>query len=165
MGIRGIRSVLISMLGAAVLLTVGAAPASAVERVPVDFGPPQTFPAGQVCPFQVTLTAIEDDLVQTTLTRNTVLITGPLVLEVTNDETGESVIRDVSGPATITQTGETSITVLLGPSLVILFEGEDATGEVGAPGLFFQPRGVLVLRGFTVIRAVGPTENLCETLA
>ena len=81
------------------------------------FGPPQTFPAGQVCPFQVTLTAIEDDLVQTTLTRNTVLITGPLVLEVTNDETGESVIRDVSGPATITQTGETSITVLLAPVL------------------------------------------------
>ncbi len=160
MSVRRIRCVLISLLGALVMLTVGAAPASAASP------PSVTIPAGVVCPFQVTLTAVEfDDFMERTLPRNTVLTTfGALVVEVTNDETGESVVRDISGPATVTQTGETTVSVLLGPSLLILLEGDDATGKLGQ-GLFYQPRGLAVFRGFTLIRVVGPTENLCVTLA
>ncbi len=164
MGFRRIRCVLISLLGAVVMLTVGAAPASAVERVPVESGLPVTFAAGDVCPFQVTISEVEADLVQTTLPRDTVLISGTLVVRVTNDATGESVVRDVSGPVTITQTGETEVAVLAGPALLVLFEGDDATGKLGK-GLFYQPRGLAVFRGSVLIRVVGPTEDLCETLA
>ncbi len=162
MGSRLIRTVLVSLLGG-VMLTVGAAPASAgVIREPVPSGFPVTLPAGEVCTFQVTLEEVEADLVATTFPNGTLLVTGPLIVEVINDETGESVVRDISGPALITQDSDgTEVFRAFGNSLSVV--REDATGEVGSGLIIGQ--GLLVFRDDVLTRVVGPTEDLCETLA
>jgi hypothetical protein len=161
-----------AVIGAALVL-LGAAPASAgvvggggkpSPREFVESGLPVTFPAEVACPFEVTLSEVANQVYARTFPNGNTLLTGRLVIRITNEETGESVVRNVSGPALLTTgpNGE-DVFVLSGASLSPVFAGEDATGRVGT-GLFVF-HGPTVFTDNQLTRVSGSFENLCTTLA
>jgi hypothetical protein len=174
MAFRKIVVVVVS-LAAALLAgpTVGAGSASAglvggggkpSPRVFVESGLPFTLAAGDACPFAVTLSEVANNEFARTFPNGNMLITGRLVVRVTNEATGKSVVRDVSGPVLITSgpDGE-SVVVLSGSSLSPVFAGHDDTGTVGK-GLFVF-HGPTVFTDSQLTRVSGAVENLCRTLA
>jgi hypothetical protein len=132
-------------------------------RTFVESGLPYTFAAGDACDFAVTLSEVENNEFARTFPNGNTLITGRLVVSVTNDATGESVVRDVSGPVLITTgpSGET-VVVLSGSSLSPVFAGNDDTGTVGQ-GLFIF-HGPTVFTDSQLTRVSGTVEDLCATL-
>jgi hypothetical protein len=133
-----------------------------------------TLPAGTACDFQLSSTTIEDKeryrVVETWPDGSTKREewTGLLVVEYTNDDTGESVRRNLTGRGDFLygQDGGWSLVNMGGHFAAVLYEGDD-------PG-----RGVYVVRGkgFSVSgspdghRVLDPSgngnvENVCETLA
>lgn len=160
-------------VGGAALFVLSAAPASAGPvggggkpgpREPVDTGLPTTFPAGVVCDFPITVSEVVNNEYSRTFPNGNILTTGRLVLRVTNDETGESVVRNSSGPALLTTApnGEEVLTAH-GPTLFPVFEGEDATGRVGVGAFLFH--GTIVFADGHLTRVSGTFEDLCVTLA
>ena len=153
---------------AAALMVVGASPAWAGvvggggkpgPRVFLESGLPQTFEAGVLCDFEVTISEVENMEYSRTFPNGNTLVTGRLVLRVTNDDTGQSAVRNVSGPGVFGP--ETA--ALTGDSLVWLFEGVDGTGELGK-GVFVT-NGPVLFDGPLLVQAPKSVENLCETLA
>jgi hypothetical protein len=162
-----------AIVGGAALLVLGAAPASAGPvggggqpgpREPVDTGLPTTFPAGVVCDFPITVSEVVNNEYSRTFPNGNTLTTGRIVLRVTNDETGESVVRNSSGPGLLT-TGPNGEEVLIahGPTLFPVFEGEDVTGRLGVGAFLFH--GTIVFTGGQLTRVSGTFEDLCVTLA
>jgi uncharacterized protein YndB with AHSA1/START domain len=90
------------------------------------------------------------------------IIQGRAVLEFTNTDTGTSVIRNVSGPATITEADQ--IAVKTGPWLFIFFPGDLGTGTPGT--MFINYGRVVEYRGepHKIISQTGVQEDLCATL-
>lgn len=173
MSIRRISHIVVAIVAGGVLLLLGAAPASAgvvggggkpTPREFVESGLPFTYPAGTACDFAVTLSEVANNEFARTFPNGNVLITGRFVVGVANDETGQSVERDISGPVLLTtgSNGE-QVTVLGGAGLSPVFEGHDATGRVGT-GLFIF-HGPTVFTGGQLISVSGSFENLCDTLA
>ena len=155
------------------LILVGAAPANAGmvggggqpgPREPVDTGLPATFPAGVVCDFQITVSEVANNEYSRTFPNGNILTTGRLVVRITNDETGDSVMRNASGPGVLT-TGPNGEQVLIahGPTLFPVFEGEDATGRVGVGAFLFH--GTIVFASGSLTSVSGSFEDLCVTLA
>lgn len=132
-------------------------------RVFVPSGLPFTFGAGDVCPFATTLSEVANHEFARTFPNGNTLVTGRLVVRVTNETTGASVVRDVSGPVLSSSgtSGET-VVVLTGSSLSPVLAGHDATGAVGQ-GLFVF-HGPTVFTDFQLTRVTGSFENLCTTL-
>ncbi len=168
------------MAGAALVVTLaltlmGAAPASAAvvtgggkpsDRVFVPSGLPITFPGGtgQACAFDVTISEVANNEYARTFPNGNTLITGRLVLRVTNDVTGQSVVRDASGPVLITTgTNGEQISVLSGASLSPVFAGHDDTGS-NLQGLFIF-HGPTVFTDGQLTKVSGSYEDLCLTLA
>jgi hypothetical protein len=162
-----------ALAAGAALILLGATPANAGmvggggepgPREPVDTGLPATFPAGTVCDFQITVSEVANNEYARTFPNGNILTTGRLVLRVTNDETGESAVRNSSGPAVLT-TGSNGEEVLVarGPTLFPVFEGEDATGRVGVGAFLFH--GTIVFAGGSLTSVSGSFEDLCVTLA
>jgi hypothetical protein len=92
--------------------------ASAAPAVPK--GETFTFldaPAGQVCPFNVLVTATARQLTRTTLPNGVQVITGPGTATVTNKETDKSATYNISGPGKFDQA--TGRLVLFGQSLIV----------------------------------------------
>jgi hypothetical protein len=160
---RRLAFVLVVVVGLA--LWPGRAWADAPERTLFE-SEDGVVPAG-ACPFPVFIHVVaineyriefSDDagnLIRT-------IIQGRAVLEFTNKDTGASVIRNVSGPATITEVDQ--IAVKTGPWLFIFFPGDLGTGS---PGMMFINYGrVVEYRGepHSIISQTGVQENLCETL-
>lgn len=173
MSIRGISGLAVAVIAGAALVALGSAPASAgvvggggkpSPREFVESGLPFTFPAGTACDFDVTLSEVANNEFAQTFPNGNTLITGRLVIRIANDETGESVVRNVSGPALITtgSNGE-QVFALSGASLSPVFEGNDATGQVGS-GLFVF-HGPVVFTDGQLTSVSGSFENLCNTLA
>jgi hypothetical protein len=157
----------------AALILLGAMPAHAGivggggkpgPREPVDTGLPATFPAGAVCDFQITVSEVANNEYSRAFPNGNILTTGQLVLRVTNDETGESAVRNASGPGVLT-TGSNGEEVLVahGRTLFPVFEGEDATGRVGVGAFLFH--GTIVFAGGRLTSVSGSFEDICITLA
>jgi hypothetical protein len=173
MSIRRVSHVVVAIVAGGGLLLFGAAPASAgvvggggkpSPREFVESGLPFTYEAGTACDFAVTLSEVVNNVFARTFPNGNVLLTGRFVIGVTNDETGQSVVRNISGPVLLTTgpNGE-QVTVLSGIGLSAVFEGHDATGQVGS-GLFIF-HGPTVFTGGQLISVSGSFENLCDPLA
>ena len=128
------------------------------------------LPAGLVCPFAVsvrTLVNREHELVFRDESGNPVraIITGYLLVRITNSESGASVIRNISGPVFLSFHADGSLTVKL-------------TG-IGNIGLFPTDEGgpaLLITHGLTTfdvssdgtitgVSTRGRVEDLCRTLS
>jgi hypothetical protein len=92
------------------LSTLALAGAGAASAEPDGYGPweptyqgPITAPAGVVCPFTVTAEPVREDLRvryhhDSAGTIDGYEATGQLIARITNEETGASVVRNLSGP-------------------------------------------------------------------
>lgn len=115
---RAIRRAVVVPLLSCITLLLAAGLASAAPAVPKG----ETFTflearAGQVCSFDVLVTATTNQLVRTTLPNGVLVITGPGTATVTNQETGESATYNISGPGTFDP--ETGRLTLFGQSLIV----------------------------------------------
>ena len=159
------RILLVSIAIAAV------APTGAVDaREAVTFTP-FTLPAAGRCGFPVYVTAVKDTEYQdvTTLPDGTTvtLTTGRLVLSFTNTDTGFTLVRNVSGPATvISHPDGTGTFIGEGPSWWAF--GPVSQANTGQPALFFT-NGLAVLQfanGFvSSFSLAGEQVNGCDLLA
>lgn len=139
------RRVLVPIL-AALLLIASAVPALAgkPEVVKNEPLPPEHYPAGLVCDFDleikslvdsgqtITFPAADDGSVRQ-------IVTGHLVVQVTNEETGASVVYNVSGPGKFRYVGDVLHIRGGGPWLLYAFPG-----DAGGPGVWFT-RGQIAI--------------------
>lgn len=125
-------------LAVMVLAVVGltATPAGASDRTPFEPIPPGgfEFPAGSLCSFGLKVEPIVSREYMMTLPDGSVLIDGALFIRLTNTDTDESRVVNISGPSRVSADGTTSIA--LGP-LIQPFFGD--TPEL----IFFHGRTLL----------------------
>jgi hypothetical protein len=157
-----LRRMLVPIVGAIALLLL-AGPASAAPRVPN--GIPFSFLFTTLCPdFPVTLAGVApaeaSQLERTTLPDGTVILTGAVVVTVTNEENGNSATFNVSGPTFRASDGAQ---ILSGTALILLFD----LGET------FPDPGILATNGRGTIDAEqrfdeknfkGHITDVCEQL-
>lgn len=131
----------------------------------------RVFPAGTVCSFElsdVVVSQAEEYRVASTYPDGSPLETdfrGPLVVQYTNDATGASVVRDLSGTAQLYKL----------PDHSSLWVSQEHFGLTVHPGDPYHAAGEFVLTGpsvFTVSAAGQPAviaesqvENVCDTLS
>ena len=151
----------------AVALVLGGESALAAGpfRLPLD-PVHDTQPAGVVCPFAVSVDSVGINETLTVLTNGRTFITGSSFERVTNLDNGKSVIVNVSGPTTVTDTNGFPTFVARGRNLWGIHAGDLGSGQ---PGALLLTTGLAVLTvsasGLTFSHDVGTTENLCVTLA
>jgi hypothetical protein len=134
-----------------------------------------TFPAGLVCPFTVSFQDVVDRKFQIVYPNGFFRILGHRVLEVANEDTGESRTFVLSAMFTFVFDGPRIEAIGHGPSMSFFLPGD--LGE-GQPGAILYTRGQTDeidefpgprpnALGGTVISftATGTTENLCQTMA
>ncbi len=133
-----------------------------------------TLPAGTACGFQLTSTTIEDKeryrVVETWPDGSTRREewTGLLVVEFTNDDTGESIRRNLTGRGDFLygQGGSWSLVNTGGHFAAVLYEGDDpGPGVYVVRGKGFSVSGGPDGRRVLDLRGHGNVENVCETLA
>jgi hypothetical protein len=162
------------LLGTVALALVGAKATAAADG---SYGPWQptyqgaiTAPAGAVCPFSVTASPAREDLrvryhYDSAGSVDGYQATGQLIARITNHETGASVVRNLSGPGTVTLYPDGSYDAEAGGNFLIFFLAQDNPS-----------RELLLLSGHallhgdasgakTLVSHSGQVENLCETLA
>ena len=162
---------LLAIVGAIALLAASAAPALAggkPVKAPEESQPPVTYPAGELCDFDL----LFEDILNTShsLTfpaaddgTQRVMFGGRIVLRLTNLETGASRVYNASGPGTFTF-GDSLIVTGQGPWLLYFFEG-DADG----PGVWYTRGKIRIeadLETGQIISANRPanTIDVCEQL-
>jgi hypothetical protein len=154
----------LGVLGLAVVTTaVLAAGASADPnpnsgRVPVTL-PPETV-VTDVCPFPVLIELVANKEYSKTHKNGVEIITGRLVVRVTNTETGESRVYNISGPGQVTLDGAIETDVFLGRALLFdpSFGMLVTSGRV--VGTFNTETGE-----FSIVSQRGHVEDVCATLA
>ncbi|WP_137034834.1 hypothetical protein [Streptomyces albus] len=133
------------------------------------------YARGEVCPFPADATFPVVDMTQKTWTNDTgdpvyAVISGPLVMEVTNRDTGKTVRRDLSGTGSLSYPDPGSSTrVLSGGDWGVGLHTDD--GPVH--NKWIVSRGFMAVRisesgGETrreLLELEGPYEDLCKTLA
>jgi hypothetical protein len=155
---------------ATALLLAAAAPASADKPLREPF-PSEDFVLSGICDFDVSLHIVENkEFIKTYFdddgnpTRQ--VINGRLVDELTNLETGESIIYNVSGPGFVTFFDDGSMDLVAGgTSLAIFFPGEVEDLPLlflnhGQVTYHFGPEGNVV-----GAEQVGEMEDVCAALA
>src|ERR671936_1512160 len=133
------------------------------------FQGPITAPAGVVCPFTVTAEPVREDLrvryhYDAAGNVDGYEATGQLVAQITNTETGVSVVRNLSGPGTVTFNPDSSYDAVVdGDFLVFFLPQDDPSSELlllsGHTVLHGAPTGEK-----TLVSSSGQVENLCVTL-
>ena len=161
---RRLAFVLLVVIGLA--LWPGRAWADTPDRQPIPTED-LSIPSG-ACPFPVSFHVVTNN--EHTITwfdaeGNPVrtIIQGQVVLEITNTETGTSVIRNVSGPGTITFAD----LLFVGRGSQLFFFFPDELGP-GTPGSMFINRGRVVEylgEPRKIISQTGVQEDLCATLS
>jgi hypothetical protein len=154
------------VFGAAIVLALGGQPARAAapERIPI---PPfhDIFKAGVVCPFSVAVDQLKMNETLTVLSNGRVFLTGNSVQRVTNLDTGNSVVLNVSGPFTLTTAGGVDTFTARGRNLWTFPAGALGPGQ---PASLLLTTGLAIYTqsatGITFSHTGGTTENLCETL-
>jgi hypothetical protein len=127
-------------------------------RVPVTQPPDQVITG--VCPFPIFIETLANKEYSKTHKNGVEVITGRLVVRITNTVTGESRVYNISGPVHITRDGpiETDVfggrSLLLDPSFGVLV----TSGRV--VGTFNTETGE-----FRIVSQRGHAEDVCATLA
>lgn len=156
-------------LAAAAIL---AAPAGADQPIK-EPGPPFnfTFPAGLVCPFQLTVETVASNPFMITFVDRDgnfrwQLVAGRFILRLTNDGTGASIVINSTGPGKITLNPDGTLTIVgEGHWSLFTFPGDVPPSTVlltsGRIELTVDPTtGRLVL-----VSLQGTSEDLCAALA
>ena len=167
-------STIAAAAGAAVLMAVAGATSSHAEGIgaggggrPVTVPPGMpttwTFEAGDVCPFKATIADIVNESTGRAFPSGETLFTGRLKERITNDETGKTVVRNISGPgnSTFGPNGEWILT-LSGSSIFWIADGNDPDGLIGN-GLYIS-HGPVVFVDLVLVQPPASYENLCETV-
>jgi hypothetical protein len=163
------RIVIPGLLIATAVAVLAPAGSAQADRTPVTFTN-FTLPANR-CGFPIDIAAVTNNEYQdvTTLADGTTItkITGNLVLSFTNDNTGYTIVRNVSGPTTETDHPDGSITFVgEGPN----WFGIGPTGQhnTGEPGLVFTS-GLVTLQiasgAVQTFSLSGTQVNGCSLLA
>jgi hypothetical protein len=131
---------------------------------------PITAPAGYVCPFTVTAEPVREDLrvryhYDDAGNVDGYEATGQLIARITNVDTGESVVRNLSGPGTVTFNPDGSYDAVVSGDFLVFFLGQDSPAHQllllsGHTVLHGAPNGAK-----TLVSNSGQAENLCDTLA
>jgi hypothetical protein len=158
----------------AALALAGAGTATAADG---SYGPWQstyqgaiTAPAGVVCPFAVTAEPVREDLrfryhYDAAGNVDGYEATGQLIAKITNVETGASLVRNLSGPGTVTFNPDGSYDAVVAGDFLVFFLPQD---EPSNALLLFSGRTVLhgaPSGAKTLVSHTGEVENLCETLS
>jgi hypothetical protein len=155
---------------AAALILAAAAPASADKPLREPFPQGDTILSGS-CDFDVFAHTVEDNAFSKTYfdddgnpTRQ--IITGRLVVELTNLETEKSIVYNISGPVFITFSEDGSADVVLGGRSLLFF----FPGEVEDLPLLFVNSGQVTLHidpdgNIVGVEQVGDVEDICAALA
>jgi hypothetical protein len=139
--------------------TASAAPNPRSHRIPVE--QPAHLVLTGLCPFTVVLDTVVNGEFAKTHDNGVTIITGRLVVQVTNQETGASKTYNVSGPVRITpESGTTDIVELLGRSILT----DPSVGVIISAGRTVV-RVDLTTGGFTILSTSGHVEDVCQTLA
>ena len=155
-------------------LALGGATAAAAGgswgRWEPTFQGPISVAAGVVCPFAVSAEPVQEDLAVRYHYDDTGAIDayefkGPLLARITNDDTGASVVRSLSGFGTVTLNADGSYDALFeGGLLLFMGSGDSPANELllltGRTLLHGSPTGAKA-----VVSASGQSEDLCKTLA
>jgi hypothetical protein len=113
----------------AAIAAVLASGASADQPVRFPLSPPGSFTLSGACSFDVQVTLIASNEVETDFSNGASIITGRLVDQFTNATTGKSLVVNISGPAFFSPTGQLVVT---------------GTNEIGN---FSFPSGVFITHG------------------
>ena len=127
-------------------------------RVPVT-QPPDEVITG-ICPFPIFIETLVNKEFSKTHKNGVEIITGRLVVRITNTETGESRVYNISGPVHITRDGPIETDIFGGRSLLIdpSFGALVTSGRV--VGTFNTETGE-----FRIVSRRGHAEDVCATLA
>jgi hypothetical protein len=127
-------------------------------RVPVTSPPDDVIT--DVCPFPIFIETLVNKEYSKTHKNGVEIITGRLVVRVTNTETGESRVYNISGPVHITRDGPIETDVFGGRSLLLdpSFGALVTSGRV--VGTFNTETGE-----FRIVSQRGHAEDVCATLA
>jgi len=157
----------VALIGALVL----AAPAGA-DRPLKEPAPPlnETFPAGVVCPFQVTI----ETLVNNGFTISFVdkdgnfrwqLGAGHLVVGITNDETGASLVLNTTGPGKLFDNGDGTLTIVGGGHWTLLtFPGDVPPSTILYTSGRIEFTVDLATGRLVLVSLQGTSQDLCEAL-
>ena len=129
-----------------------------------------TAPAGAVCPFTVTAEPVKENLsvryhYDSAGNVDGYEAKGLLIARITNVETGKSVVRNLSGPGTVTFNPDGSYDAVVEGNFLVFFLARDNPSNqllllTGRTVLHGAPTGEK-----SIVSHTGPVENLCETLA
>lgn len=131
---------------------------------------PITAPAGAVCSFEVTAEPVREDLrvryhYDAAGNVDGYQAKGLLIARITNTETGASVVRNLSGPGTVTFNPDGSYDAVVEGNFLVFFLAQDDPANqllllTGRTFLHGAPSGEKTLAAHS-----GPVENLCDTLS
>jgi len=143
------------------VLGLTATPASAADRTPFEPIPPGgfEFPAGSLCSFGLQVEPVVSREYMMTLPDGSVLINGALFIRLTNTDTDESRVVNISGPSRISADGTTSIA--LGPLMQPFFEDNPEL-------ILFHGRTILHIASdgsATVVSLQGTSQDACALVA
>jgi hypothetical protein len=162
------RSIGLGMMVAAVVLA--STPASAVKPDRV-FVPSEDGIVSGVCPFDLGITVLEDNVHTTTFFDQDGNVTrlhssGTLVVELSNEQTGDSMVANISGPGTVTFTDDSEVLEAVGPWLFFFFPGDLGEGE---PGMALLTTGRFVVEfsaeDVSILEQRGRVVDVCALLS
>src|SRR5919109_1730488 len=170
MGRYGMKRLAAVSLCTLALTLVGAGRVTAADG---SYGPwqstyqgPITAPAGVVCSFTVTAEPVREDLrvryhYDAAGNVDGYEATGQLIARITNDETGASVVRNLSGPGTVTFNADGSYDAVVSGDFLVFFLPQDTPSSEllllsGNTLLHGAPTGEK-----TLVSNSGQVENLC----
>jgi hypothetical protein len=156
---RAVRVLGLAILSVALLAGGASAdPNPNSGRVPITPPPDDVFTG--VCPFPVLVETVAIKEYSKTHKNGVEIITGRLVVRITNTVTGESKVYNISGPGQITRDGAIETDVFLGRALLFdpFFGMLVTSGRVVAT--FNTETGE-----FRIVSRRGHVEDVCATLA
>lgn len=163
------RSIALAVLVSIALLSA-VVPASAVKPIR-EFLPLEDEVVTGICEFDLGITVLENNSHITTffdqegnITKQ--LITGRLVVELSNEQTGASTVANISGPGTVTFSDDTEVLESVGPWLQLFFPGDLGAGE---PGMALLTTGRFVVEfgpdGVSILEQSGRVVDVCALLS
>ena len=156
----------ICVLGASASQAQGIGAGGGGKPVTIAPGMPSShiFEAGAVCPFRTTIADTVNNQYGRAFPSGETLFGGQLKESITNNETGESVTRNISGPGNSSYgpNGEWILT-LSGSSIFWIQDENDPKNLIGN-GLYIS-HGPVLFVDLVLVQPPASYENLCETLA
>jgi hypothetical protein len=148
------------------LLALFAPTATADKPLKEPLPPPEDaiHPAGLVCPFPLAEEVVSDRGKSITFSDGSQLVTGTLKERLTNLDTGESIVVNVSGPGKFTVEGDVLHVFGRGAWLLVA-----TAEEPGGPGALFIHGHIrfdvdLLTGAPSNLQVRGSTRDLCEVL-